>query len=76
MIKEPTSSVFILRRDRQDGWLTALVWHPRLGCWVPAGGHVEPGETAAQCAIREALEETGLDVGIPTPWPRPRSRTI
>ena len=68
MIKEPTSSVFILRRDRQDGWLTALVWHPRLGCWVPAGGHVEPGETAAQCAIREALEETGLDITlIPAP---------
>ena len=64
MIIEPTSSVFILRRHRDDGWLVALVWHPRLECWLPAGGHVEANETAAQCGIREALEETGLDVTL------------
>ena len=62
MIIVPTSSVFILRRDRERGWMTALVWHPRLECWLPAGGHVEANETAAQCGIREALEETGLTV--------------
>lgn len=64
MIIEPTSSVFILRHDRERGWVTALVWHPRLECWLPAGGHVEMDETAAQCGIREALEETGLDVTL------------
>ena len=64
MIIEPTSSVFILRQDRERGWLAALVWHPRLQCWLPAGGHVERNETAAQCGIREALEETGLDVAL------------
>jgi 8-oxo-dGTP pyrophosphatase MutT (NUDIX family) len=62
VINEPTASVFVIRRDRQQGWLTALVWNPRLGCWLPAGGHVEPDETPAQAAIREVLEETGLDV--------------
>jgi 8-oxo-dGTP pyrophosphatase MutT (NUDIX family) len=56
VITEPTSSVFILRRDREGGWVTALVWHPRLECWLPAGGHVETDETTAQCGIREALE--------------------
>jgi ADP-ribose pyrophosphatase YjhB (NUDIX family) len=56
VIIEPTSSVFILRRDRERGWLAALVRHPRLECWLPAGGHVERNETAAQCGIREALE--------------------
>jgi 8-oxo-dGTP pyrophosphatase MutT (NUDIX family) len=56
VIIEPTSSVFILRRDRERGWLAALVWHPRLECWLAAGGHVERSETAAQCGIREALE--------------------
>jgi 8-oxo-dGTP pyrophosphatase MutT (NUDIX family) len=64
VIIEPTSSVFILRRDRERGWVTALVWHPRLECWLPAGGHVETDETAAQCGIREALEETGLEVTL------------
>jgi 8-oxo-dGTP pyrophosphatase MutT (NUDIX family)/adenylylsulfate kinase-like enzyme len=64
VIIEPTSSVFILRQDRELGWVTALVWHPRLECWLPAGGHVETDETAAQCGIREALEETGLEVTL------------
>jgi 8-oxo-dGTP pyrophosphatase MutT (NUDIX family) len=64
VIIEPTASVFILRRDREHGWLAALVRHPRLECWLPAGGHVEADETAAQCGIREALEETGLDVRL------------
>lgn len=73
MIIELTASVFILRRDRERGWLAALIWHPRLHCWLPAGGHVEADETTAQCGIREALEETGLEVtlvpGPATPAP-------
>jgi 8-oxo-dGTP pyrophosphatase MutT (NUDIX family) len=70
VINEPTVSTFILRRDRERGWLTALVWHPRLGCWLPAGGHVEPDETPAQAGIREVMEETGLDVTlVPRPAP-------
>ena len=64
MIIEATSSVLILRHDRERGWVTALVWHSRLECWLPAGGHVETDETAAQCGIREALEETGLEVTL------------
>lgn len=32
------------------------------GTWAPPSGGVEPGETVAQCAIREVLEETGIDI--------------
>jgi 8-oxo-dGTP pyrophosphatase MutT (NUDIX family) len=64
VINEPTASVFILRRNPERGWLMALVWHPRLQCWLPAGGHVEPDETPAQAAVRETLEEAGLDVAL------------
>lgn len=36
--------------------------HRRLGIWVQPGGHVDPGETPEQAALRETLEETGIVV--------------
>ena len=34
------------------------------GLWNQPAGHVEPGETFEQCALREAREETGYDVEL------------
>ncbi len=34
------------------------------GLWNQPAGHVEPGETLEQCALREAREETGYDVEL------------
>lgn len=44
--------------------------HKRLGLWLQPGGHIEPGETPAEGALREAREETGLDVAHPAGGPR------
>ena len=33
------------------------------GCWGPPGGATEPGERVEEAAKREALEETGLQIG-------------
>ena len=51
-IFDPTSKKFL------------LVNHKKLGKWIQPGGHVDPGEDMEECAIREAKEETGLDVRL------------
>jgi mutator protein MutT len=35
---------------------------PNYGEWSFPGGAIETGETASNCAVREAKEETGLEV--------------
>jgi 8-oxo-dGTP diphosphatase len=42
-----------------DGYVL-LVHRPRYDDWSLPKGHVEPGETFEQAALREVLEETGL----------------
>ena len=37
---------------------------PGYGKWVFPGGAIEPGETPEQAAVREAREETGLEVRL------------
>ena len=32
------------------------------GCWAPPGGHLEPGETPREAAVRECAEELGLSL--------------
>src|SRR5699024_1443315 len=51
--------------DAQGRVLLALRGtEPERGCWSVPGGSVEPGETLAEAAAREAFEETGLLVEI------------
>ena len=39
--------------------------HPRIDpdCWGLSGGHLEPGETPLEGALRELEEETGVRLG-------------
>ncbi len=44
-----------------------LLKHKRLGIWLQPGGHLDPGESPWAAALREAREETGLDVSFAGP---------
>lgn len=56
---EPTVGVFIFNAS---GEVLLLKSHKWPGKYVVPGGHVELGERLEEAAIREAKEETGLDI--------------
>jgi len=47
-----------------------LHFHKRLQRWMQLGGHLEPGETPWDAALRESIEETGLPVSHPPDGPQ------
>jgi 8-oxo-dGTP diphosphatase len=53
-----------------------LVDHRLSGLWLPAGGHVEPGEDPAETARRETREELGIDAEFPPGGGRPSFITV
>jgi 8-oxo-dGTP pyrophosphatase MutT (NUDIX family) len=50
--------------------------HLLSGLWLPAGGHVEPGEDPTETARREAREELGVDASVTGPVFLSVSRTV
>ena len=56
---EPTVGAFIFNTN---GELLLLKSHKWPGKYVVPGGHVELGERVEEAVVREAKEETGLDV--------------
>ncbi len=47
-----------------SGAEVCLVHHKKLQRWLQPGGHVEPGEHMANAALREAREETALELAL------------
>lgn len=56
---EPTVGIFIFNHK---GEVLLLQSHKWPGVYVVPGGHVELGERLEETAVREAKEETGLDI--------------
>jgi 8-oxo-dGTP diphosphatase len=58
VIIQRDDSVLLLRRKNVHG----------TGSWSTPGGHLDFGESPEACAVREAKEETGLDIAEPRYW--------
>jgi len=57
MKREFTTSCYIIQEEK-----VLLLLHPKLGKWLPPGGHLEENELPTESARREVLEETGLEI--------------
>lgn len=71
IVREWTVATFVVHRGR-----VLLLFHPKMGLWLPPGGHVEAGELPDDAAVREVLEETGVQCrligehGVDVAYPR------
>jgi 8-oxo-dGTP pyrophosphatase MutT (NUDIX family) len=54
-----TVAIFVVQKDR-----ILLIHHRKLDRWLPLGGHIELDEDPEIAALREAKEESGLDVEL------------
>jgi len=54
-----TAAIFVVHKGR-----VLLIHHRKLNAWLPLGGHIELDEDPEQAALREAREESGLEVEL------------
>lgn len=61
-MKAPGVGVALLVHKGSQVLLVHRINAHGAGTWSPPGGHLEFGETFEECAVRETLEETGVQV--------------
>jgi ADP-ribose pyrophosphatase YjhB (NUDIX family) len=77
VVREWTVATFVVHQGR-----VLLLFHAKLGLWLPPGGHIEYGELPDDAAVREVLEETGVrcrlvgEHGVEVEYPRQLIRPI
>ena len=53
-----TASAWVLSPDRTE---TLLPHHKKLNRWLQLGGHIDDAATIQEAALREAVEESGIE---------------
>lgn len=69
--REFISTVFIVKDKK-----VLLTWNKKVNNWIPIGGHIEPNELPCISAIREAKEESGLDIELISPFNKSESANL
>jgi len=54
-----TVAIFVVQQSK-----VLLIHHRNLDKWLPLGGHIELHEDPEEAALREATEESGLEIEI------------
>lgn len=67
VVREATAGGIVFRHGKKNGIEFLLIQDPK-GRWSIPKGHIEPGETAQETALREIGEEAGLFEIEPICW--------
>lgn len=65
VVQEFLSTVYVIK----DGKVL-LTWNKKMKNWIPIGGHIELNELPCNSVIREAKEESGLEITLICPFDR------
>lgn len=65
------STVFVVKDEK-----VLMTWNNKVNNWIPIGGHIEPNELPCSSVIREAKEESGLDIELISPFDRSKTANL
>ena len=69
--REFLSTVFVVKDNK-----VLLTWNHKVNSWIPIGGHIEKNELPCSSVIREAKEESGLDIELVSPFDRSKTSNL
>lgn len=59
LTRDFTVAVFVVHKHH-----VLLHLHPKLGFWLPPGGHIDAPELPDEAALREVWEEAGIEIEL------------
>lgn len=59
VVREFLSTLYIIDNEK-----VLLTWNKKVKMWIPLGGHIEKNELPCDSVIREAKEESGLNIEL------------
>ena len=66
IIREFLSTVFVVNKGKVF----------KVNNWIPIGGHIGPNELPCRSVIREAKEESGLDIELISPFDKSKTANL
>lgn len=71
VVREFLSTVFVVNKGK-----VLMTWNKKVNNWIPIGGHIEPNELPCSSVIREAKEESGLDIELISPFDKSKTANL
>lgn len=71
IVREFLSTVFVVSKGK-----VLMTWNKKVNNWIPIGGHIELNELPCSSVIREAEEESGLEIELISPFDKSETANL